>query len=493
MNFRDISNMVGSTRFKIDRSPNPDETSLRFKAARVSLEEMISMGNSDSTCVSFSDIMKARVDLPTFKPFQRMIRLMMRNTVLLFSLCLSLAILNRTVSAEHWYQFQGPTGDSHSTSKNLPLTWSETENVKWKTPIHDLGWSSPVELEGRIWLSTATLEGHKQYALCIDAETGEIIHDLLLFENENPEDTKKYNSFASPTPLLAPGRVYMHFGSYGTACLDSKTGKKIWERRDLPCNHWRGPGSSPILYDGKLLIHYDGFDYQYIVALNADTGETVWKKDRAPYVEYNTDDGDRMKAYCTPIVVTIDGRKQVISPAAKSTVAYDLETGDEIWKVTYDEHSTTAKPIYKDGMLYIDTGFSKAKLLAVKAGGTGDVTETNVKWTLSKGVPSKPTPILVDGLIFMIHDSGSATCVEAKTGEIVWQGRASGNYTASPLYADGKIYFFSEDGKTTVIKAAREFEILAENQLDDKFKASPAVVGDDLILRTVTHLYRIGK
>ena len=208
---------------------------------------------------------------------------------------------------------------------------------------------------------------------------------------------------------------------------------------------------------------------RYIVALNADTGDTIWKKDRTPYIEYNTDDGDRMKAYCTPIVITVDGRKQIISPAAKSTVAYDLETGDELWKVTYDEHSTTAKPIFSDGMLYIDTGFPKAKLLAVKAGGQGDVTGTHVEWILSKGVPSKPTPILVDGLIFMIDDRGAAICVEAKTGEIVWQGRASGNYTATPLYADGKIYFFSHDGKSTVIKASRQYEILAENQLDDGF------------------------
>jgi outer membrane protein assembly factor BamB len=426
-------------------------------------------------------------------PFQRTILQMMRKATLLFGVCVTLAVLTPSSADDHWFQFQGPGGDSHSTSKNLPLTWSETENIKWKTPIHGRGWSSPVELEGRIWLTTATPEGHKQYAVCVDAESGEIIHDLLLFENENPEDTRKYNSYASPTPVLAPGRAYVHFGSYGTACLDSKTGETIWERRDLPCNHWRGPGSSPILYDGKLIIHYDGYDYQYIVALDADTGKTIWKTDRAPYIDYKTDNGDFKKAFCTPIVLDVDGQKQIISPAAKATVAYDLKTGNELWKVTYNEHSTTAKPLYGHGLLFIDTGFGKAKLYAVRPGGKGDVTESHVEWILSKSVPSKPTPLLVGELIFMIHDAGAASCVEAKTGKVVWQGRISGNYTATPLYADGKIYFFSHDGKTTVIKASREFEILAENQLDDGFRASPAVVGDDLVLRTETHLYRIGK
>lgn len=397
------------------------------------------------------------------------------------------------VSAEHWYQFLGPTGESRSDSKNLPVRWSEEENIKWKTPIHGRGWSSPVELEGRIWMGTATPDGHEMFAICVDAKTGKIIHDIKLFDVAEPREIHKTNSYASPTPVLEPGRAYLHFGSYGTACLDAKTGEKIWERTDLPCHHWRGPGSSPIIEGEKLIIHYDGYDFQYIIAMNKNTGETIWKKDRAPYVDFKTDDGDQMKAYCTPIVVEQDGRKIIVSPAARATVAYDLETGEEIWKVTYKEHSATAKPIYRDGTFYINTGFSKAKLMAVKAGGEGDITETHVDWIQAKSVPSKPTPILVDGLIFMIHDQGVATCLNAKDGEIVWQERVSGNYSASPLYADGKIFVFSHDGKATVFKAADQFEIISENQLDDGIIASPAVVGDDLVLRTITHLYRIGK
>jgi len=418
---------------------------------------------------------------------------MMRISTSIIALCLFTFSCLSPVSTEHWSQFLGPTGESHSASQKLPVKWSETENIKWKVPIHGRGWSSPVELEGRIWMGTATPDGHEMFAVCIDAETGKTIHDIKLFEIEEPREIHKLNSYASPTPILEPGRAYMHFGSYGTACLDAKTGKKIWERTDLPCHHWRGPGSSPVIHGEKLILHYDGFDYQYIIAMNKNTGETIWKKDRAPYIDFMTDNGDQMKAYCTPIVVEVDGKMQVISPAARATVAYDLETGEELWKVTFKEHSATAKPIYRDGIFYINTGFSKAKLMAVQGGGTGDVTDTHVNWVQAKSVPSKPTPILVDGLIFMIHDQGVATCLEAKSGDIVWQERVSGNYSSSPLYANGNIYVFSQEGKATVFKAAREFEIVAENELDAGFMASPGVINDDLLLRTETHLYRIGK
>lgn len=412
---------------------------------------------------------------------------------LIFSL---IAILFSTLAfaAEgDWYQFQGPTGDNHTTSDKLPLRWSETENIKWKTAIHGRGWSSPVIWDHQIWMGTATPDGHKMSAVCADAESGKILHDIHLFDVEEPREIHKLNSYASPSPIIEAGRVYMHFGSYGTACLDTKTGSVLWERRDLPCHHWRGPGSSPIFYKNMLIVHYDGYDYQYVVALDKATGETVWKTDRAPYVEYGTDNGDIMKAYSTPIVVSIEGQDQLISPTSKATVAYDPNSGKELWKVTYDEFSATAKPLYSDGIFFINTGFGKAKLYAVRAGGSGDVTASHVEWIQSKSVPSKPTPLLVDGLIFMIHDAGTATCLDAKTGEIVWQERVSGNYSASPLASPGRIYMFDQDGKTAVIEAGREFKILAENQLEKGFMSSPAVYRDDLILRTETHLYRIGN
>ncbi len=409
-------------------------------------------------------------------------------------LCLLVCFQGLTLTAQdNWFQFLGPNGDGRTSSEKLPLNWSETQNVKWKTEIHDRGWSSPVLWGKQIWMGTATADGHKLYAVCVDAETGNIIHDLHLFDVAEPQEIHKLNTHASSTPIIEEGRVYMHFGSYGTACLDSASGQVLWERRDLPCNHWRGAGSSPIFYRDTLIMHYDGHDYQYVVALDKRTGETVWKTDRAPYIDYGTDDGDQMKAYATPLVVTIDGRDQLISPTSKACVAYDPATGKELWKVTYSEFSATIKPLYGHGMLFINTGFGKAKLYGVREGGTGDVTDSHVAWIQSKSIPSKPSMILDGEHLFMVHDQGVASCVEARTGEIVWQDRLTGNYSSSLLGAPGRIYAFSQEGKATVFAAAPEFKILADNALDSGFMASPAVYGDDLILRTETHLYRIGE
>ena len=212
--------------------------------------------------------------------------------------------------------------------------------------------------------------------------------DAKLFDVAQPEDTQKYNSFASPTPVIEEGRVYVHFGSYGTAALDTATGKPLWTRRDLPCNHWRGPGSSPILYEDLLIVHLDGYDLQYVVALDKKTGRTVWKADRTH--DYQTDDGDQKKGFATPIVIEAAGRSQLISPAAKAVVSLDPLTGRELWRVRYEQHSAATRPLFAHGLVYVDTGFSKADLLAIRPDGRGDVTATHVAWKATKGIGAKP-------------------------------------------------------------------------------------------------------
>jgi outer membrane protein assembly factor BamB len=283
--------------------------------------------------------------------------------------------------------------------------------------------------------------------------------------------------------------VYVHFGSYGTACLDRNTGQVIWQRRDLPCEHFRGPGSSPILFADTLIAHYDGFDYQYVVALDKNTGRTVWKRDRD--IDYGTDNGDFMKAFCTPIVIHSGGKQQLISPTSKATIAYDPHTGDEIWRVRYEGFSATAQPLFGQDLLFINTGFSKAELLAVRAGGVGDVTDSHVAWNVGKSIGSKPSPLLIDDLLYVVHDTGVLSCLEAKTGEAVWTHRLGGNFSASPVYAAGRMYFCDEDGQTTVVRPRRTYDEVAVNQLDDGCMASPAVCGASLIVRTRSHLYRI--
>ena len=394
------------------------------------------------------------------------------------------------VQAGTWPQFRGPSGTGRAPAGNLPVSWSETEHILWKTPIHDRGWSSPVIADQQIWLTTATADGKRLYAVAANLETGAVEHDLLLFEVAEPRPIHLTNSYASCTPVISEDRVFISFGSYGTACLDRRSGAVIWQRRDLPCNHFRGPGSSPILFGDLLIMHFDGFDFQYVVALDSSTGETVWRRDRE--IDYGTDNGDFMKAYCTPLVIRVNDQWQLISPTSKATLAYDPLTGEELWRVRYDGFSATARPLYDGQRVYINTGFSKATMLAIAPTGRGDLT-SQIAWTQRQSVGSKPSAILHGGLLFGVHDSGVASCWSAETGERVWAKRVPGNYSASLLLAGEHLYLFNEEGGATVLQASPEFTVVAENQLDDGCMASPAVADDTLLVRTKTHLYRIGQ
>ena len=403
-----------------------------------------------------------------------------------------------------WPRFRGPSGDGLVTRPGsaeqigLPVRWSETENVTWKTAIPHLGWSSPVVMDGQVWLTTATAEGHDFHAICVDADSGAIRFNERLFHTDNPEPLgNPLNSYASPTPVVEPGRVYVHFGSYGTACLDTKTFEVLWKRSDLPCRHYRGPGSSVILFEDLLILTMEGVDVQYLVALDKATGRTVWKTDRtADWDDLDAegkprDEGDLRKAYTTPLIVEADGATQMISVGAKAFYGYDPRTGRELWKVNMPAFSGAAGPVYRDGIVYVVTGFGQTELMAVRIDGAGDVTDSHVLWKTARTVPRTPSPVLVGDLLFTINDTGIAICLDAATGEPIWQERIRGNYATSLLYADGNIYCFNQNGTSTVFKAARRFEVVATNTLDAGCMASPAVAGRALFLRTKTHLYRI--
>ena len=395
-------------------------------------------------------------------------------------------------AADQWSEYRGPQGTGHSDSTGLPREWSETKNVAWKTRLHGRGWSSPVVFGSQVWLTTATPEGKELSVLALDRESGRILVDQKLFHVAQPEDTQRYNSFASPTPVIEQGRVYVHFGSYGTAALDTGSGKVLWARRDLPCNHWRGPGSSPILQGDLLIVHFDGFDLQYAIALDKNTGRTVWKADRTH--DYHTDDGDQKKGFSTPIVIEAAGRRQLISPAAKAVVSLDPNTGRELWRVRYEQHSPATRPLFAHGLVYLSTGFSKADLLAIRPDGRGDVTETHVAWKVTKGIGNKPSPLIVDDLIYSVSDTGGVvTCLDAKTGAEVWQHRVGGDrHTGSLLFGDGAIYVFAEDGSAIALKPGREFVELGRGRLDEGgVMATPAIAGRSVFLRTESHLYRL--
>lgn len=399
---------------------------------------------------------------------------------------------------ENWPQFRGPTGDGHSDAKDLPVTFGEGQRVKWKTALHGKAWSSPVMWGNQIWLTTATEAGDALSVMCVNKDTGAIERDEVLFRVAAPQFCHKFNSYASPTPVIEDGRVYVTFGSPGTACLDTKTGKVLWQRTDFVCNHFRGAGSSPILHGDLLVMSFDGSDFQFIVALDKKTGRTVWKTDRS--VDFKdldangkpSADGDFRKAFSTPHVIQQDGRSVVLSSGAKGHYAYDVASGAELWRVEErEQHSASTRPVVAHGMVFFQTGFGKGQLLAVKLGGKGVLPVSDIVWREKKNVPNKPSILEHDGLLFMADDAGIASCLDAKTGALLWRERVLGSQSASPLLADGKIYFLAEHGIVTVVKAGRTFEKLAENKFESGFMASPAVSGKALFLRTKTHLYRV--
>jgi outer membrane protein assembly factor BamB len=418
--------------------------------------------------------------------------------IFLYLLTISLSV----VAQENWPQFRGPSGNGHADGSGLPLKWNEETNVKWKSAIHGKGWSSPVVWAKQIWLTTATEDGKKLSVLCLDRDSGRVLLDKKLFDVAEPQFCHKFNSYASPTPVIEMGRVYITFGSPGIACIDTKTLKTLWTRRDFVCNHFRGAGSSPILFGDLLINHHDGADLQYAFALNKRNGRTVWNTKRSvDYKDLGPDgkpkaDGDWRKAYATPHIATLNGRPVLISSSAKAHYAYEPATGRELWRVEeLGQHSAGARPVLGQGLIFISTGYSKSQIMAVRHGGKGVVTETHVAWRYARSaVPEKPSMLLVGDLLYMVDDKGGiVTCLEARTGKEVWSERIGGNYSASPIYADGRLYFCSEEGKTTVLAPGRTFKKLAENKLDEGFMASPAVAGKAFFLRTKTHLYRIGK
>jgi outer membrane protein assembly factor BamB len=415
-----------------------------------------------------------------------------------FQIIASAFVATALLAGWQWPEFRGPNGSGKATETGLPLTWSETQHVRWKTPLHGRAWSSPVVLGNQVWVTTATPDGRQLSAIALDQATGTVIHDIKLFDVATPQYAHPFNTYASPTPAIEPGRVYVTFGSPGTAAIDTATGKVLWERRDFECNHYRGAGSSPVIFRDLLLLHYDGSDLQYVVALDKRTGKTVWKTPRSiDFKDLGPDgkpeaEGDMRKAFATPQIITVDGAPLLISMGAKATYAYDPLTGKERWRVEErTNHSASTRPVFGFGLVFLPTGFPKGELLAVRPDGRGDVTATHVAWRLTRGVPNKPSVLLVDDLLFMTTDAGVASAVEARTGAVVWTGRIGGTYSASPVAADGRVYFFSEDGKTIVVEAGRTFKVLAENLLGDGFMASPAIAGKAFILRSRTHLYRI--
>jgi outer membrane protein assembly factor BamB len=431
-------------------------------------------------------------------------------TIALFAvalLCISCRSLQtENPSAESWPRFRGPNGQGHSSERNLPLHWSSTSNVVWKTSVPGEGWSSPIVWDGKVFLTSATENGTKCHVFCIDAQNGKIVWDKHVFDQQ-PRRKEGKNSYATPTPTTDGKSAFAVFGDGSVVALDFG-GNVLWTNREVRFYSRHGLGSSPILYDGLLLMAYDGsnpvqaagnypqvsddertgwqipWDKALLVALDTKTGKRVWTGKR----------GLSRIAHVTPIIANVDRKDQIISGAGDRLQGFDPKTGELIWSIYAQGEGVTPSPVLGDGVVFASSGFEKTTLRAIKLGGAkGDVTESHIAWEQRKGVPTQPSPIFAKPYLYAITDGGIASCFDPKTGEIVWQERVGGSFSASPVFADGKIYFLSETGETAVIAPGPEFKVLAKNPLGEKCQASMAVSGKRLFIRSDKDLFCIAR
>jgi outer membrane protein assembly factor BamB len=403
----------------------------------------------------------------------------------------SILTVSLSYSAD-WPEFRGPTAQGLYEGPALPIKWGREQNVVWKKPIPGVGWSSPVVAGGKIYLTSAVPKSddvrngdQSLRAMCLSAETGKVVwdHEVFLQEGRTAPKIQAKNSHASPTPIVHGNRLYVHFGHQGTACLDLD-GKVIWRNRELKYPPVHGNGGSPELVDDVLIFSCDGGNDPFVVALDAGNGKVKWKKPRSfDYFKHFS--------FCTPLVIEVHGSKQVILPGSGGVIAYDPKTGEEIWKVAYEGYSVVPRPVYGQGLVFVSSGYDSPQLLAIRPDGKGDVTNTHIAWRLKRDAPLNPSPLLVGEELYIVSDKGTASCLSARTGDVHWSERLGGAYSASPLFADGKIFFLSEEGRGIVVKAGKQFEELARNDLRERALASFAAADGALYIRTEKNLYRV--
>jgi outer membrane protein assembly factor BamB len=414
---------------------------------------------------------------------------------------------------EGWPEWRGVSGQGVSKAKELPAEWSETKGIKWKAVLRGRGWSTPVVEGDQIWVTTAienaasaeqaekrlkentgdqpvtVLESVSLRAICVSLESGEILQDVELLNVKEPQWVHQLNSYASPSPIVKEGRLYAHFGSFGSACLDTRSGSVLWRNEELHVQHENGPGSTPVLWKDRLMVHFDGSDVQFIVALSTETGKVLWRSERSGEMDPRP---QQKKAYGTPLLVETASGPVVVSGAADWVYGYAPDSGKELWKVPYGElgFSMSVRPVADAERIYISTSFGKSQVIALKYSG---LTEPEVLWRNNKNAPKMCSPVLAGGLLYYVDDGGILSCVDALTGEAVYRERLSGKFSASLLLADGRLWVCSREGVTFVVAPGREFKLLAQNSLEGQIMASPIALDGALFIRTDKALYRLGK
>jgi len=416
-----------------------------------------------------------------------------------------LAALLLSQSAPEWPSFRGPTGDGVApASAEPPIEWSETSNVAWKVALPGRGRSSPVIAGNRIFVTFAretnvqrkkigpddmqTADHVSLGAACVDREAGKVLWEVTLAEVDKPDAVHFFNSWATPTSAVVPGRLFCDFGGWGTWCLEPETGKTLWQKR-IPLDHQVGPGSSLTLHGKLLVLVRDGRDSQVVMAIDQASGEPVWKTDRPPV---QTNHPNSRKSFSTALEIESGGKKQLVAVGPHWVASYDPDTGKELWRLRHgDGYSIGSVPVYGNDLLYVGTGCSRPNMLAMRVDVSGEQPASGLVWKSVKSIPMMSSPLLLGKDVYWNSDDGTATCADAATGGVKWQARLGEGTLASPLAAGGRVYFFGKEGKTTVVKPGESFQKLAENKLEGTVIACPAVAGKALFVRTDTHLYRL--
>lgn len=399
---------------------------------------------------------------------------------------------------DNWTHFRGSDLNGISADQKAPVSWNDSTNIIWKANIEGSGWSSPIVFGNQVWVTSASDNGKQMWGICLDFNSGKQIYKIDLFQPDSVQSKHSINTYATPTPCIENGYVYFHFGTYGTTCIDTNNGKVVWKRTDLNCDHVQGPGSSPILYKNLIILHLEGVDVQYLIALDKNTGKTVWKTNR-PIEVYEKLTPIGKKAYITPIIVNVNGKDLLISNGSAVCIAYNPENGEEVWRFVEGEDSTIAMPITENGIVYFYPGFvtptdgeKYTELLAVNPDGKGDITNTNVLWRFKSPILQLLTPLIKNGLIYTIDTRNMFFCLDAKTGQEVYSMKLKQKYNSSPVYAGENIYFTSVKGETLVLKAGNRLQVIAENKLPGEVYATPAILRNSILIRTDKQLYRIG-
>jgi len=397
--------------------------------------------------------------------------------------------------AENWPGFRGPTRQGISHETDIPIEWSTTSNIVWKTPIPGEGWSSPIVFNNHVFVTTATDGGVSFRLLCIDRITGTILWNKEVLRQKAGHKSTQ-NSYASSTPVTDGQQVYV-LAFDGSFAAISLKGTVVWTNRDFEFYSEHGLAVSPILYRDLLIVPFDGssagpdkkvgwqkpWDQAVILALDKNTGKVRWKGLR----------GASRIAHITPQILSENGRDQLVSSAGDVVQGFDLKTGERIWTVSSPGEGVVPSVVIGDGLIFTTSGFGEPTIRAIRTGGKGDFIQTHIAWESTDDVPKIPSMVYIKPFLFLVTEAGVAKCLKATAGEVLWRNRLGGRYSASPIWAEGRIYFLSEKGKTTIVEAGPEFNVVAQNEIKEKCCASPAVSQKHIFIRSENNLYCIGQ